>query len=416
MDAEIICVGTELLLGDIVNTNAAFLARELANIGINVYFQSVVGDNQKRLSAALSTAFSRVDLVLLTGGLGPTYDDLTKETVAKYFNRQMYMDETSLNKIRGFFASIQKPMTKNNEKQAQIPEGAVIFPNEWGTAPGIALSDGKKTAVMLPGPPHEMMSMFNTFVVPYLLNLSDKKIISRTINLFGIGESNVEDMLKPLMAFAENPTIAPYAKVGEVILRITAQAPTRNDAILLIDPVISQITDLLGPYIYGIDVPNIQYVLVKELIARNIKISVAESCTGGLISEQVTQIPGASAIFECGVCAYANDIKRKLLNVQEATLEKYGAVSEQTAMEMASGVRDVAGSDIGISTTGIAGPGGGTELKPVGTVFVGISSKAGCSVHRLKLGSGKSDDRERIRILAAKHALFKALKTLHEVY
>lgn len=413
MNAEILCVGTEILLGDIVNTNSAFIARELANIGINVYYQSVVGDNAKRLKDCLKTAFSRVDLVVLTGGLGPTYDDLTKETVADYFGRPMMTDEISLIKLKEYFYNLGHKMTENNLKQAIMPEGAVVFPNEWGTAPGLALSDGNKIAVMLPGPPTEMKPMFETFIVPYLMNLSDKKIVSRTIRLFGIGESQVEDMLYDIMAQAENPTIASYAKIGEVLLRLTASAPTAKEAFELIDPVLMDISQKLSPYIYGIDVPNLQFALVKKAIECRVKIGVAESCTGGLVSEMITQIPGSSDVFEFGACTYANNIKETILGVKHKTLENYGAVSEQTALEMAVGILEKANADIGLSTTGIAGPGGGTKDKPVGIVFIGIATKKDVNVFRLDLSGRRSDDeRNNIRYRTAQRILFEALQVI----
>lgn len=413
MKAEILCVGTELLLGDIVNTNAAYIAKELANIGIDVFYQSVVGDNDGRLQGSLDLAFSRADIVVMTGGLGPTYDDLTKETVAKYFNAPMVMDDASLQSITSFFQSIGKPMTENNKKQALMPKGATIFPNQWGTAPGLAITDGKHTAILLPGPPKEMRPMFENNAIPYLMKFTDSVLVSKNIRLFGIGESDLETRLYDMMKNAQNPTIAPYAKTGEVSLRITASAPNRDEGIAMIDPVIEQISGVVGKYIYGIDVPDLQHALVDQLKKQNLKIAVAESCTGGLLSQQITQIPGASEVFECAVCAYANSIKSKLLGVSADTLEKYGAVSEQTATEMAEGVRKLSGADIAISTTGIAGPGGGSAQKPVGTVFVGISSKKHTEVLSLQLSGRRSDDeRQNIRFRTAQFAFDKALKVI----
>ncbi len=413
MKAEILCVGTELLLGDIVNTNAAYIAKELANIGIDVFYQSVVGDNDGRLQGSLDLAFSRADIVVMTGGLGPTYDDLTKETVAKYFNAPMVMDDASLQSITSFFQSIGKPMTENNKKQALMPKGATIFSNQWGTAPGLAITDGKHTAILLPGPPKEMRPMFENKAIPYLMKFTDSVLVSKNIRLFGIGESDLETRLYDMMKNAQNPTIAPYAKTGEVSLRITASAKNRAEGIAMIDPVIEQISGVVGKYIYGIDVPDLQHALVDQLKKQNLKIAVAESCTGGLLSQQITQIPGVSEVFECGVCTYADSIKRKLLGVSADTLEKYGAVSEQTAIEMAEGVRKLSGADIAISTTGIAGPGGGSAQKPVGTVFVGISSKKHTEVLCLQLSGRRSDDeRQNIRFRTAQFAFDKALKVI----
>lgn len=417
MKAEILCVGTELLLGDIVNTNAAYIARELANLGIDVFYQSVVGDNNNRLEGSLELAFSRADIVVLTGGLGPTYDDLTKETVAQYFGADMEMDQASLQSITMFFNSIGKPMTENNKKQAIMPKGATIFPNKWGTAPGLAITDGKHTAVLLPGPPREMKPMFDNCVVPYLMKYSDKTLTSRSIRMFGIGESQVEDMLYDMMKNAKNPTIAPYAKTGEVMLRITAAADSREEGLKMIDPVIEDISGVLGEYIYGLDVENLQTALVEQLMAHRLKIAVAESCTGGLLSEQITQIPGSSDVFDCGICSYANEIKHKLLGVSEKTLAEQGAVSEQCAREMADGVRKLAGADIAISTTGIAGPGGGSAEKPVGTVYVGISSEKTNEVLKLDLGGRRSDnERNNIRFRTSQFAFDRALKIIKSWY
>lgn len=415
MKAEILCVGTELLLGDIVNTNAAYIAKELANIGIDVYHQSVIGDNNGRLETALALAFSRVDIVVMTGGLGPTYDDLTKETVADYFHKEMRLDEESLKSIEGFFARLNRPMTDNNKKQAMMPEGATIFPNANGTAPGLAVSEDGKTAVLLPGPPSEMKPMFQQSVIPYLMGFSDKVLVSHNVRLFGIGESRLEDMLYDLMKNSANPTIAPYAKAGEVTLRLTAAADTRETCEKMIAPVLEEIKEVVGQYIYGIDVPNLQTAAVNELLKRNLKIAAAESCTGGLVSERITQIPGASKIFDCGVCAYANEIKHRVLGVREETLAKYGAVSQQTAAEMASGVRKLANADIGISTTGIAGPGGGTQEKPVGLVYIGIDSDRLKTVLQLNINYHKSDERTYIRHMTAQNVFQLILKAVEAI-
>ncbi|WP_066683414.1 competence/damage-inducible protein A [Christensenella intestinihominis] len=412
MKAEILCVGTELLLGDIINTNAAYIAKELAAIGIDVYYQTVVGDNDGRLKDSLALAFSRADVVVMTGGLGPTYDDLTKETVADYFHRKMVMDEASLQSIEGFFNRLKRPMTENNKKQALMPEGAVIFPNSNGTAPGLAVSENGKTAILLPGPPSEMQPMFQQAVLPYLMGFSDKVLVSHNVRVFGMGESRVEDALYDLMKNSTNPTIAPYAKEGEVTLRVTAAADTKEKCEEMIAPVIGQIREVLGKYIYGIDVPNLQTAAVTELIRKKITIATAESCTGGLVSERITQVPGASEIFGCGVCSYANEIKHRVLGVSEETLAKYGAVSEQTAQEMAHGVRTLAGADIGISTTGIAGPGGGTPEKPVGLVYVGIDSDRLTTVLKLNINYHKADERTYIRHMTAQNVFKLVLKAL----
>ena len=410
MKAEILCVGTEILLGDIVNTNAAFLARELAAMGILVYHQSVVGDNPGRLEAQLRRALEENDCVIMTGGLGPTYDDLTKETAAGLFGRKMAMHEESLRQIEAFFARRKRPMTENNKKQAMMPEGAIIFPNHNGTAPGLALEADGKIAILLPGPPREMERMFRESVAPYLAKFSDRVLVSETVHIFGVGESQVEHTLKEQMVSLTNPTLAPYAKEGEVLLRVTAAAKDETEAKALIAPVVEQICAIFPDNVYGVGVGNLQTALVQTLAAKNLTVATAESCTGGLISKRITEVSGASQVFDCGVCSYANQIKAGVLGVKEETLAQYGAVSEQTAMEMAQGVRALAGAEIGISTTGIAGPTGGTAEKPVGLVYVGISSQNGTRAVRLELGRGFTDEREYIRWLASSHALYLALR------
>ena len=281
MNAEILCIGTELLLGNIVNTNAAYLSEQLARLGINVYHHSVVGDNPGRLHDALDIAVNRADLVIMTGGLGPTYDDLSKETVSNYFNRQLVLHQPSFEKLEEFYAIRGVKMQPNNEKQAYQPEGAVVFTNHSGTAPGAAIEDGDKIAIMLPGPPRELKLMFETEVLPYLQKFSDNIIVSRDIRLFGIGESQAETLLRDIMTQNTNPTLAPYAKEGEVMLRLTASASTEAEGYAMMEPVLEQIEPVIGQYIYGIDVPDLQTALVNYLLEHNITVATAESCTGG---------------------------------------------------------------------------------------------------------------------------------------
>ena len=387
MVAEILCVGTELLLGDIVNTNAAYLAKQLASLGIDLYTQSVVGDNPERLKESLAIAFSRAELVLMTGGLGPTYDDLTKETVAAYFGRKMQRDAHSYERLMEYFAKVGKEPTPNNLKQADMPEGAVVFDNDNGTAPGLAVEGNGKIAVLMPGPPYEMTAMFEARIRPYLQKFSEKVLLSRTIRIVGMGESEVEYRLRDYMLSHLNPTVAPYAKQSEVQLRVTASAKTEEQADALIQPVIEEIRGILGDVVYSIDVENMEQAVVQQLKEKGLKVATAESCTGGLISKRITEIPGASDVFECGVCSYANRIKHELLGVSDQTLEQFGAVSEQTAREMAEGIRRLSGADIGVSVTGIAGPGGGTPEKPVGLVYLGVSSERYSKVVRYLSGS-----------------------------
>ncbi|MGI6031614.1 MAG: competence/damage-inducible protein A [Eubacteriales bacterium] len=371
---EIIAVGTELLLGDIVNTNAQYIAQGLSRIGIHVYFQTVVGDNPQRLTQCLELAKSRADILLTTGGLGPTYDDLTKETIAAAFGRKLVLDEESLETIRQFFAGLGRPMTPNNEKQAMMPEGCIILKNPNGTAPGCIIEgDDGKIAIMMPGPPREMKPMFDDQVLPYLQRFSTEHILSKTLRVVGVGESAIEDILKPMMVKYENPTIAPYAKDAECLLRVTARVHDPAEADALIDPVIEEITPLLGDGVYGIDIPSLEYHLVQLLREKGKTVAFAESCTGGLCSKRITDIPGSSDVLGMGVVTYSNAAKQQLLGVRSSTLERYGAVSRECAIEMARGCKALSGADVAVGITGIAGPGGGTPEKPVGLVYVAIT-------------------------------------------
>jgi len=412
MKAEIFCVGTELLLGDVVNTNAAFLSRELATLGIFVYYHSVCGDNPERLKTCLDIALNRSDIIVMTGGLGPTYDDLTKETVAEKFGLNLKMHEESLDRIVGFYKRLGREMTENNKKQALMPEGAIVFRNDFGTAPALAIEKDGKTVIMLPGPPREMAPLFTNEVKPFLKKYSNSMLFSSNIHIFGIGESYVESKLRDMMEKFTNPTIAPYVNDGEVKIRVTANAKSEVLAKELIAPVIEQINSILGENIYGVDVPSLEFALVKTLTEKKLTIATSESCTGGLISKRITEIPGSSAVFGYGVCTYANEAKTKLLGVASETLEKFGAVSEETAKEMALGVLSLSGADIALSVTGIAGPDGGTAEKPVGLVYVGCACKNGTfTCKKLILGRGNPNERDYIRILAASHALKSALDT-----
>jgi len=407
MNAEILCVGTELLLGDVVNTNAAFIARELAELGVGCYYQSVVGDNAARLEESLRLAFSRADVVITTGGLGPTYDDITKEIVAAYFGRGMELHPPSLERIKAIFERIGpgRPYTKNNEKQAYMPRGAAVFENERSTAPGLALEAQGKIAIMLPGPPGEMKTMFESKVRPFLRERSGKTLLSRTVHLFGIGESTVESILHDAMIERQNPTIAPYAKTGEVQLRLTASAPSRKEAQRLLEPLEQEVTALFPEYVYGVDAGDMQTALVRLLLEKKLTIALCESCTGGMIAARITEVPGASGALRCGVVSYSNQSKMDLVGVSGQTLDSHGAVSRETALEMARGVRSVSCADIGLSVTGIAGPDGGSDEKPVGLVFVACVGPWGEKVLELRLSRGYKDERENIRNLACMNAM-----------
>jgi nicotinamide-nucleotide amidase len=420
MTAEILCVGTELLLGNIVNTNAAYLAREMAAIGIFTYHQSVVGDNAGRLKESLDLSLSRSDIVIITGGLGPTYDDLTKETVADYFGLEMKMHGPSLERLKQFFAQFGREMTPNNEKQAMMPEGCTVFVNNYGSAPGLAVEGHGKTVVMLPGPPREMEPIYREEVKPFLQKKqSGKVLVSKTLHIFGMGESQVEHKLHDMMESSTNPTIAPYAKEGEVELRVTAFGSSEAECAELIEPAVEKIKGEIGEFIYGIDIKSLQNAVVSKLCERGLTLATAESCTGGLVGKRITEIAGCSEVYLGGVISYANSVKLSQLGVSEETLQKYGAVSEETALEMCEGAAKSLGADIGISTTGIAGPDGGSTEKPVGLVYVGVyfdDKKSGETIRRaIKLNLARrmyKDEREMIRYMASSNALREILKLL----
>jgi len=401
MICEILSVGTELLLGDILNTNSQYLNRRLADLGISVYFNTTVGDNPQRLKKALEIAFSRSDMVIATGGLGPTKDDLTKEVSAEFFGKKLILHEESLNRIKEFFEKRGLPLTEGNIKQAYIIEGSKVIPNDWGTAPGIIYENNGKILILLPGPPREMIPMFETYVVPYLLTLSSETIQSKVLRVCGLGESFMEERIKDLIENQTNPTIAPYAKEGEAILRITAKAKSKEEAEKLIEEVEKEIRKRLGDFIYGEGDITIEEVVVKLLIEKGITIAVAESCTGGMISARIVNVPGVSKVFKEGIIAYSNESKIKRLNISEETLKKYGAVSKECALEMARNVALISGADIGLSSTGIAGPEGGTFDKPVGLVYLGLYMNGVENYKELKL----SGDRNRIRLYTTINAL-----------
>lgn len=415
MTAEIFCIGTEVLIGDIANTNAAYIAKKLSEAGINVYYHTVCGDNKTRMSECLDIALSRSDLVITTGGLGPTYDDITKEIIAEKLGVDLELNDEILARLEKYFAKTGRTMTENNKKQAYIPEGADIFENSFGTADGIAIKKDGKTVIMLPGPPREMKPMLDNQVLPYLSVNSDHILVSSNVNIFGIGESAVENVLCDLMKNSSNPTVAPYVDKGEVRLRVTASAKDTDSAKALILPVTEHIKSVLGEYIYGIDEPSIESVLVKKLREKGKTISFAESCTGGFISKRLTDVPGASEVFGFGLCTYANEAKMKLLGVKKETLETHGAVSSETAEEMAKGALRVSGADIAISVTGIAGPGGGTNEKPVGLVYVGLATKNGVYHKKLLLAQHKGHDRDYVRTLTASHAFKMALDEINKL-
>lgn len=390
MKAEIIAIGTEILLGDIVNSNAQYLAQQLATLGIDMYYQQVVGDNESRIIHAFDEAYSRSDIIITTGGLGPTDDDLTKEVAARYFNKELIPDERSIDKIKSYFKFRQRKMTDNNLKQGLIPQGAIIINNNNGTAPGVIIEENNKIMIILPGPPKEMKPMFEETVKAYLQKKSNSILVSKMIKIVGIGESVVAEELKDLMDAQTNPTIAPYAKDVGVLLRITAKADNEKKALELIEPIEKEIIKRLGDNVYATEDIDIEEVVARLLIERKLTISTAESCTGGMIAGTLINYPGISEVFLEGAVTYSNEAKQNRLGVKKETLDKHGAVSEETAREMAIGIAKTSKTDVSIVTTGIAGPEGGTLEKPVGLVYIGVYVKGEVTIQRCIFNGNRS--------------------------
>jgi len=371
MVVELISVGTELLMGNIINTNAAYLAEQCVRLGLDCYYQSVVGDNEKRIEDTLKMALSRSDLVIMSGGLGPTPDDLTKEVAAKTAGVNLYMDEEAKKAIASFFEKIGKDPTNNNWKQAMMPVGSIVLPNNNGTAPGCIIKTEEKHIILLPGPPEELKLMFEEKVIPYILQIMKGSIFSKTVKVCGMSESKVAAMLDDLIENNSNPTVATYAKTGEVHIRVSAKASDEASAKKMVKPVVKEIKERLGNYIYTTDDDvTLEKAVVDLLIANELTIGTVESCTGGLVAGRLINVPGVSDAFKSGIVTYSNKAKRKFVNVKKSTLEKYGAVSSQTATEMAKGLNSVNKADVVIATTGVAGPDGGSDEKPVGLVYI----------------------------------------------
>ena len=398
---ELISVGTEILLGDILNTDAQFLSIELARLGISVIHQSTVGDNRERLLAQLKEAADRSDIIILSGGLGPTPDDLTKEVCCEFFGKKMFLHEPTVEKIKTYFSTKGMEMAQNNLKQAMLPKDCVIFPNDNGTAPGMAIEKDGVHILVLPGPPRELKPMFRNCAVPYLMQFSDRIIVSHNIRTFGIGESLMAEKVNDLFD-AENPTVAPYAKDGEALLRVTAMARTKEEAENLCKPVINEIKSRLDGFVYGVDYTCIEEAVIEKLKEKHMKVATAESCTGGLIAKRITDVPGASEVFDCGIISYANEIKHRVLGVSEDDLNKYGAVSEPVARQMAQGALKVSGADIAVSVTGIAGPDSDSTNKPVGLVYIGLADRDNVWVRELRTSR---KDRSYNRYVSASNAL-----------
>jgi len=394
---ELLCVGTELLLGDILNTNAQFLSREMAALGIAVLHQSTVGDNPLRLREALETALERSDIVLTSGGLGPTADDITREIACEVMGEALLADAEILAKLEAFFTARGSRMTDNNKKQALVPQNGRVLENHNGTAPGICMEKNGKCLILLPGPPRELEPMFRESVKPLLQKYADGVILSHTVHTMLLGESAMEARVRDLMDSA-NPTVAPYAKSGEAYLRVSAKAADLQQAERIAAPVLQELQARLGNAVYGLDCGSIEIAVVRLLAEKGKTLAVAESCTGGYLAKRITDIPGASQVFACGIVSYSNDIKRRILGVRAQTLEAYSAVSEQVACEMAQRVRQIGGADIGLAATGYAGPGEGAGLS-----YIAIDSEDGTRSECIQ--TGRTQDRDYNRYVSASRAL-----------
>lgn len=408
MTVELVCVGTEILLGNIVNTNAAYLAEKCASLGLSCFYQNVVGDNKPRMEETIRLALSRSDIVILCGGLGPTKDDLTKEVTAGIFDAGLIEDPHTRERIEDYFRKIQKAqITDNNWKQAMVPEGAVVIDNYNGTAPGLILEKDGKRAILLPGPPNELKPMFEADIAPYLQRLQTAGIFSKMVKICSLGESRVETMISDLLDKQTNPTIAPYAKTGEVHLRITAKAKDSEQAKAMMEPVIEELFHRFGDKIYTTEEKiTLEDAVVQILKEHKMTVTTAESCTGGLVAGRIMNVPGASEVYNEGYVTYSNEAKHKLLGVSQKTLSNYGAVSRETAEEMAVGAARAAKADVAVSVTGIAGPEGGTPLKPVGLTYIGCYVRGRIRVEKFHFKGNRAKNRE--------YAVARALTLLRE--
>lgn len=423
MIAEFISVGTEILLGNIVNTNANYLAVKCAQLGISNYFQVCVGDNEERLTKTLIQALSRSDIVILTGGLGPTKDDLTKEVTARVLQRNLVEDEHTKDRLKVYFKGRNMEITENNFKQALVPENSIVIDNKNGTAPGLIIDTGKdnlkpnpypdKVVILLPGPPGELIPMFEDDVMPYLRKLQPGVFYSEMVKVCGIGESKVETMVQDLITGQTNPTLATYAKNGEVHLRVTASAKNEEAGKLLVKPMVDELKKRFAQNIYTTsEKENLEDVVVSLLTKHHLTVSTAESCTGGLIAGRIVNVPGASAVLGEGFITYSNEAKKKYLRVKESTLKEHGAVSKETAAEMAEGAAKASGSNASIAVTGIAGPDGGTEKKPVGLVYIGCTLNGKLYVEECRF----KGNRQKIRENTVVYALDLLRKAILEQY
>lgn len=397
ISVSIVSIGTEILLGEITNTNSQHISLEFAKMGIDVFEHHTVGDNRKRLLEYFEKALAKYDMVIATGGLGPTADDISKETACEFFGMDMIINEEELEYLKKMFEKFGRPMTDNNIKQAMFPKDAVILKNKAGTAPGCVLEKNGKRIILLPGPPGEMKKMFENEVKPYLEKLTDSVMYSEVIKLCGVGESAMEEMVKDIMEASMNPTVAPYAQTGECRLRVTAKAETIEKAKELISPVVKKLVERLGEFVYTVGNDTLAEVVVKKLIEKKLIITGAESCTGGMVCSKLVDCPGVSAVLDKSFVTYSNDSKIRLTGVKNETLEKFGAVSVECAHEMAQGLALRSGADLTFAVTGVAGPDGGSKEKPVGTVCFAVRYN-GKTATELRRFNG---DRTNIRMRAS---------------
>ncbi len=402
MIVEIISIGTEILLGDIVDTNSQYLAGKLTNYGFDIHFITSVGDNRKRVFEAIKQATERSDIVITTGGLGPTDDDITREIISDVTGKKLQLNSELLRDLEDLFEHRKYKMTKNNKKQAYLPDSAIALKNELGTAPGILLEMNDAVIIAMPGVPREMKNIFRNEVIPYLKNKNNQIIRSKTLNFFSIGESSLEMKIKDILDKQLNPTLALLAGTAEVKIRITAKGNSEKEVFRLIKEAEQEIRERVGEYIYGTDDLGFPSIVGGLLSKNSLTISLAESCTGGLVGNRITDIPGSSQYFMGGLIVYSNQAKIEQLGVKKETLEKYGAVSKNTAEEMAVNIREIMKTDIGVSLTGIAGPGGGSKEKPVGLVFIGLATGQKAKVYKLNLHG----DREWNKWISSQYALF----------
>ena len=398
--AEIISVGTELLLGHVTNTDARDVSELLSGIGINVLYHTVVGDNPARIESCVKIARERADVIITTGGLGPTCDDLTKQIVARCFGLELVRDEKEHEGLYDYIRNGRK-FTDNNFTQAMLPEGCTVFHNNCGTAPGCAVEKDGKVVVMLPGPPKECRAMLRESAIPYLRRLSDMQIVSHTVNVFGIGESSVDDMFADEMNAMVNPSMAPYAKECDCFVKLTAKAESREAAETMLAPLVDSVRQRLGEYAYGVDVECIEQRVLELFREKPMSFATAESCTGGQIAKRFTDLPGASAFFKGGMVTYTNEAKARLLGIDPQLIEREGAVSHAVAKAMAESCREILDTDIAVSVTGLAGP-DGDGVNPVGTVFVAMAVEGQTFVRHLQLGTKRS--RSYVRRMSGNHA------------